>query len=301
MIMVLFCNNTVMANGAIKFVLPYQAGGQSDQVFRIVQSRLSQELGKPVVAEYKPGAGGQIAAAHVANASGPEITLLFNTIGLILDNSTDKPYQLQDLVHVATLATFDSLLVAPANGKITNWNEYTKLSNNDTANFGAVRFGGLWVSVELLRQQTNKNLTFVPYKGTATIINDILGNHLDLAPMSVGFVTQHIQAGKIVAIAAISKQRLPNFPNVPTLVEKGVNVDGSENWVAVFANRSARNTDIQAVSSALGKVLKDPEVVKKFKELGYTISPKLDLNNRNFLESQQKKHSKLMKTIEVNQ
>lgn len=293
------CTTMALATEQIKFVLPFPPGGQSDQVMKILQNKLSQDLNRTIVAEYKPGAGGEIAAAYVANSQGPGLVLLFNNISMIMHSPTKKKsYKDQDLVHLATIATFDSLLVVPANGKIKTWDEFANLPNSTAVNFGAFGLGGLWLSGQLLQQQTGKNITVVPYKGGVPILVDIIGNRLDMAPFASGFIREHVQAGKAIPIAAISKQRLTDFPQVPTLLEKGYSIDGTFNWTAVFANRSARSNDLDTVSVSLRKILSDSEVIKQLKELGFNVDKSVEINNANFLEAQRKRFSKIINKIE---
>jgi tripartite-type tricarboxylate transporter receptor subunit TctC len=293
------CTTMAMATEQIKFVLPFPPGGQSDQVMKILQNKLSQDLNRTVVAEYKPGAGGEIASAYVANSKGPGLVLLFNNISMIMHPPTKKKsYKDQDLMHLATIATFDSVLVVPAAGKIKTWDEFINGSNSTPVNFGAFGLGGLWLSGKLLQQQTWKNITVVPYKGGVPILVDIIGNRLDMAPFASGFIREHVQAGKVIPIAAISKQRLPDFPQVPTLLEKGYSIDGSFNWTAVFANRTARSNDLDTVSVSLRKILSDREVVKQLRDLGFNVDQSLDINNKNFLELQRKRFSKIIDKID---
>jgi tripartite-type tricarboxylate transporter receptor subunit TctC len=261
--------SVAFANESIKIVIPFAPGSATDAAAKAIQQTVGKELNRAFVLDHKPGAGGQIGTAIVANNKGKETVLLVHSAGLGISNATPhSQYSLErDLVPVAYLGHIPLVLVSTPTLKT--------IPDSRPVFYGSAGVGsGTHLNGEAFGRLTKKNFVHVPYKGSSLVLPDLLSGQLDISFEFWPTVIQHVETGKLNAIAVLSKQRLPQMSNVPTFQELGYKDFGFNTWIVVMANSTADPDDIRDIQQALIKVLQDPTQSQAFRNAGLVTDVK---------------------------
>jgi len=250
----------------IKMIVPFPPGGPIDSIGRLIGQHMTAELGRNIVIEHRPGAGGTLGANAVANAPADGYTLLMgSTTTLSISPHLYKNIgydPVKGLVPVATvsigamvLAVNPSVQVSDLKGLIA----YAK-ANPGKLNFGAGTASPPHLAGELFKQMAGVNVVFVPYRGAAPAVTDLLGGQIQFMVDAIGTLRPHIEAGKIKALAVTSTARNPALPNVPTMIEGGVPGYTLDFWTGVATANGTPPAVIAKLNGAINNALKKPDV-----------------------------------------
>lgn len=262
-------------NKPIRVVVTFPPGGSTDAVMRLIQPRVTERLGQALVIDNRPGAGGNIGLAVVAQAPGDGYTIGVGAAGALAVNPSLYPKMpfdpLKDLKPVAMLAAIPFVLIGqpglPAK-TVKDLIAYAK------ANPGAltIAHGGngtaMHLSAALLGHMTGTSLTQVPFKGSGPATLGVLAGNVSLAVVDLPAGLPQIQAGKVVAYAVTSPQRLASLPNVPTMAEAGVSGYDSTGWFGVVAPASTPTPIVTTLHAAINAALDDDAVKASIRKLG---------------------------------
>lgn len=257
----------------IRLVVPFPPGGLIDNMARLVGSRLSQELGQPVVIDNKPGAGGNVGAAEAARAPADGYTLLMASPALTISPAIYKnlPYQPSQLAPVALLGRVPNvLLVNPASGI----GKVQELVGRAKAKPGQLNYASngngtsLHLSAELFKRRSETFITHVPYRGAAAAITALLSGEVDMMFDNLPSAIGQIQAGKLRALAVTTAQRSTALPDVPTLAEAGMEGFNVSAWFGVAAPAGLPAPVATRLADALQKVVQQPEVAAAMQRQG---------------------------------
>lgn len=257
----------------IRLVVPFPPGGLIDNMARLVGSRLSQELGQPVVIDNKPGAGGNVGAAEVARAPADGYTLLMASPALTISPAVYKnlPYQPSQLAPVALLGRVPNvLLVNPASGI----GKVQDLVGRAKAKPGQLNYASngngtsLHLSAELFKRRSETFITHVPYRGAAAAITALLSGEVDMMFDNLPSAIGQIQSGKLRALAVTTAQRSSALPDVPTLAEAGMEGFNVSAWFGVAAPAGLPTPVATRLADALQKVVQQPEVAAAMQRQG---------------------------------
>jgi tripartite-type tricarboxylate transporter receptor subunit TctC len=250
----------------IKMIVPFPPGGPIDSIGRLIGQHMTGELGQNIVIEARPGAGGTLGANAVANAPADGYTLLMgSTTTLSISPHLYKNIgydPVKGLVPVATvsigamvLAVNPSVQVSDLKGLIA----FAK-ANPGKLNFGAGTASPPHLAGELFKQMAGVNVVFVPYRGAAPAVTDLLGGQIQFMVDAIGTLRPHIEAGKIKALAVTSTARNPALPNVPTMIEAGVPGYTLDFWTGVATANGTSPAVIAKLNGAINNALKKPDV-----------------------------------------
>ena len=257
----------------IRLVVPFPPGGLIDNMARLVGSRLSQELGQPVVIDNKPGAGGNVGAAEAARAPADGYTLLMASPALTISPAIYRnlPYQPSQLAPVALLGRVPNvLLVNPASGI----GKVQDLVGRAKAKPGQLNYASngngtsLHLSAELFKRRSETFITHVPYRGAAAAITALLSGEVDMMFDNLPSAIGQIQAGKLRALAVTTAQRSTALPDVPTLAEAGMEGFNVSAWFGVAAPAGLPAPVATRLADALQKVVQQPEVAAAMQRQG---------------------------------
>ena len=257
----------------IRLVVPFPPGGLIDNMARLVGSRLSQELGQPVVIDNKPGAGGNVGAAEAARATADGYTLLMASPALTISPAIYKnlPYQPSQLAPVALLGRVPNvLLVNPASGigKVHDLVSRAKAKPGQL-NYASNGNGtSLHLSAELFKRRSETFITHVPYRGSAAAITALLSGEVDMMFNNLPSAIGQIQSGKLRALAVTTAQRSTALPDVPTLAEAGMDGFNVSAWFGVAAPAGLPGPVATRLADALQKVVQQPEVAAAMQRQG---------------------------------
>lgn len=258
----------------IKLVVPFPAGGPTDVAARLVAAVLSSRLGQNVVIENVAGAGGRIGAKAVADASPDGYTLLLGgtnvnaIIGTLYKNLGFDP--INSFAPISAICVDSMALVispgVPA-GTFAEFVQYAK-SNPGKLSYGATPGIYTHFAPEFFKAKTGTNILFVPYKGGAPAITDVLGGHIDMVFNNKSTLLALIREGKLKALAVTSAARWPELPNTPTMNEVGVAGFPSEIWFGLLAPAGTPPAIVEQLNHAVNDGLKSAEARASLDNLG---------------------------------
>ncbi len=259
----------------ISIVVPFAAGGPTDTVARNIADAMSKALpNSSIIVENLGGAGGTIGVAKVAKAEANGYTLLIHHIGMstapaLYRKLTFDP--LKDFEYIGLINEVPMTLLVTNNfpaGTIKDLIPYLK-ANKDKVSFANAGLGSASHLCGLLFMSAIETpLTTVPYKGTAPAITDLIGGQVDMLCDQTTNTTVHIKAGKVKGVAVTTPKRLETLKELPTLAESGLPGFDVSVWHAMYAPKGTPKPVVDALVKGLQAALKDPNVAKRFAELG---------------------------------
>ena len=262
----------------VTIIVPFTAGGSSDIVARTLQPKLTQLLGQPIIVDNKPGANSGLAATYVAKAKNDGYTILVGSIGTYAINPVlykDLGYEPRrdfDLLTVA-VRTPNALVAHPAfpPNNVAELIEYLKKNPNQVSFASSGTGSSDHLTAALFWQKTGTTGIHIPYKGGSAAHLDLISGTANVSFQNLGSITNHVRARKMKLLAITSDKRDPTFPNVPTMAEAGVPGLEVYSWQAFVAPKGVPRDANAKLQSALVTALKDPEVTKKFNDIGFEV------------------------------
>src|SRR6476661_6161546 len=258
----------------VRLVVPFTPGTGPDIIARFVSEKLSPKIGQPVVIENVAGASGNIGSQQVARAKPDGLTLMSSVNTLVMNASLYKnlPYDpVTDFAPIG-LTAWGSLVLVANPGQPPN--SFAELVTAAKAAPGKLTYGSPGVgtphhlSMALVEQASGIELLHVPYKGTAGAVQDLLGGQIGYMFLPVHVSAQHIRGGKRKAIAVGSPRRLPQLPDVPTLIEAGLVGADVDMWYGLFAPKDTPAPIVERLNREVAAILGSPEAKKVFEAQG---------------------------------
>jgi tripartite-type tricarboxylate transporter receptor subunit TctC len=249
-------------------IVPVPPGGVADTVARPVAEALGAALKQPVVIENRAGAGGAIGMAHVAKSKPDGYTVLLALSSLVVLPEADKvlgrapAFQVSDLKPVARFTADPTVLVVRAESP---WKTYAEFIAAAKAAPGKINFGSsgnygtMHIPMAMLMLGTDVKMTHVPYTGAGPAIVGLLGGQVDALATGPATIVQHVQAGKLRALAHWGEGRLASLPDVPSLKELGVPIDFAQ-WSGLFVPAETPESVVGRLREAGRTAGADPKV-----------------------------------------
>jgi tripartite-type tricarboxylate transporter receptor subunit TctC len=265
----------------IKLVVGFPPGGGIDVVARNLQPGLQESLGQPVVIEYKPGAGGVVAAGDLTRAPADGYTLLVANIGpfvLAPHMMAKKPFDPQkDFTYIHQTSGSGFIAAVPANHPAQTLAEFVAWAkaNPDKANYASGGQGSIThLNGEMLNQAAGTRLVHVPYKGSSPAVQDLIGGQTHLLVDVATVLLPHIQSGRLKALYVTEAQRVASLPNVPTAREAGYPNLEAAGWQGIVGPPGMPKDVVARLSKAIRDTLAKPDVRQKFTANGSAIMEK---------------------------
>ncbi|GIX24520.1 MAG: ABC transporter substrate-binding protein [Caldimonas sp.] len=271
----------------IKLLVGFPAGGGTDAIARTLADRLKEHLGRPVVVENKPGAGGQI-AAQTLKAAPPDGSTFFishdhtiTILPLVMKNPGYDPAR--DFVPVAGFATFVNAFALSAGTPAKSVEEYVawvKSQGQGKASIGVPAPASTpEFLVKVMGQRYGLDLVSVPYRGSAPMIGDMLGNQIAAGTGSVPDFIEHHKAGRLRVVAVLGGRRQAVLPEVPTFSELGLKGLEDLPYYGIFAPAGTPQALLDPFAQALAKTIAEPEVKQRLTgwglDVGFMSGPQL--------------------------
>jgi tripartite-type tricarboxylate transporter receptor subunit TctC len=258
----------------IKLVVPFPAGGPTDVAARLIAQAMSSRLGQPVVVENLVGAGGRIGAKSVAGASPDGYTLLLGgtnvnaIIGALYKDIGFDP--IASFTPVAAVCTDTMALAISPNLPPQTFDQFVRYARDRPGKltYGAVSGIYTQFAADFFKVKTGTDILFVPYKGGAPAITDLLGGHIDMVFNNKSTLLTHFKAGKLRPLAVTSQARWPELPDIPTMQELGVTGFPTEVWFGVLAPAGTPAAIVGTLNAAVNEGLMSTEVRASLAELG---------------------------------
>ena len=265
-------------SGGIKLMVGFPPGGGTDAIARILADKLKDQLATSVVVENKAGAGGQL-AAQALKASPADGSVLFlshdhtiSILPLVVKNPGFEPAK--DFVAVAGFATFVNALAVSGGTPAKSVNEYVAWvkSQGNKGNVGVPAPASVpEFLVKVIGQKYQMDLQSAPYRGSAPMMADMLGNQIAAGTGSVPDFIENHKAGKIRVVAVLGGARQAILPDVPTFAELGLAGFEDLPYYGIFAPAGTPKATIDKFSDALAKVLTQPDVKERLTGMGLTV------------------------------
>lgn len=261
-------------NRPIRIVVPYTAGGFTDQMARLLIVGLQKQLGQPVVIDNKPGANSIIGVEAVAKAA-PD----GHTFGVVIPAFTANttlypklPYNpRKDLVGVSLMGVSPLVAAVAPNAPFKTVKELVAYAK---ANPGKVSFASsgtgsaAHLTSELLKSLTQTFMVHIPYRGAAPALTDLLGGQVPLFLDPPPNLIQPAKAGRITLIGVASEKRLPMLPDVPTFIEQGIPGMVGSTWASMIAPAGTPRDIVKRMSDAVNAIIQSEETKAKLEAMG---------------------------------
>lgn len=258
----------------VKLVVPFPPGGTTDIFARLLATELSQKWGQPVLVDNRAGASGTIFSEQLTRQSPDGYTLMLTAThhvinpGLYKNLKYDTRTAFTPLVQIAAVPNV--LVVTPNFGpkNVRELINYAKLSPGKVS-FGSSGTGGAnHLAGELFKTTAGVDMVHIPYKGAAPALNDLLGGQIPVMFDSVPGVLQHINAGKIRALAVTSLKRSTALPNVPTIDEAGLKGFDATAWFGLYGPAGMKPEVVTKISADVLKALQSEHIRTQFAQQG---------------------------------
>ena len=281
----------------VTIVVPFPPGGGTDALARIMQPTLGALWKQPVIVENKPGAAGAIGGEYVAQARPDGYTLLMSSTAGITAKNVDK------FAPITLVSASPYVVVVNAKvpvGSIRELIDYAK-KNPGKLTFGSSGTGAAsHLAAELFKSMGGVDMLHVPYKGTGQAVTDLVGGQIDVMFSPAETVMQHVQAGRLKALAVTSAKRFAALPTLPTVAESGVPGYEAVGWFGLFAPAATPKEVVAKVSNDARYVLSEADVKQKMLAAGAEPSPMTPEQFARFVRSEMDKWTRLMKERGIN-
>ena len=258
----------------IRFILGFAAGGPTDLSVRALAAVAGRQLGQSLVVSNMTGAGGTLAMAELARApaDGYLISMHTSSYKAMTAHTQKLSFDLDEVRTLLGYAEFRHLMFVKADAP---WANIDELIAYGKANPGVLKFGHVGPGTSLQLQgllyfrSAGVQVTDVPYRGSSEFTNAVLGGHVNVAFIDIAGIRALARAGTARLLVTLTQQRFPEFPDVPTAIEKGI--QGPELFnpmVGVAIRRGTPPDRVKRLHDALRRAIEDPEFVKALNDIG---------------------------------
>lgn len=264
----------------LRIVVPYPAGGATDFVARTVGERLAKSLGQAVVIDNKPGAAGGLGALEVARARPDGHTLLLTITDSQINNVAlfkTLPYDPQkDFAFVTQIVRSPAVISVNAESPIKSMQDLKQRVAKDKGkwSYASWGIGGLGhLAGESLNRELDAGMVHSPQRGEGPVITDLLSKTVDLGLSSVASAKQHIQAGKLTALAVLGRERSSALPKVPTMRELGFSdpIYETNVWIGVLVPAKTPAPIVQKLAEEIRSIVKSPDLASLYVDRGFEV------------------------------
>jgi len=254
-------------NKPIKLLVPFTPGGGTDQLARIVAQKMSESMGQQIIVENKPGGNTLVATEQVVRSAPDGYTLIMQTNNLAANPTLYKGKMtfdtMKDLVPVSLVAGNPHVLVVNPSLPVNNLKEYIALAKAKpgTITFATAGSGTVnHLTAELLKMQAGIDIVHVPYKGSGSVMPDLLGGNVNSLFAAMPTVTGYIKEKRLRPIAVTTPKRFAGLPDVPTIAESGYPGYDFSSWFGILAPAGTPKPIVDRLQAEVVKALADPTV-----------------------------------------
>ena len=290
----------------VTLTVGFAPGGGTDTAARIVAKKLSENIGQTVVVENKAGAGGNIAAQHVATAAPDGYTIHLSSVGpLTVAPAMQKnlPYDVKrDIAPLTMGMIFPNVFVVHPGVPARTLAEFVALARQKKGelSYASSGVGGAGhLAGELFKIAADIDMVHVPYKGGGPAMTDLLGGRVAMYPAVPSTARPHIESGRVIALATTGLKRTAMLPNVPTVAESGYPGFEAVNWYAFVTSSKVPHEIQEYWNRELVKVLKDPGVAADLAKHGLEPAPGTREELAHYIDTETEKWGKVVKAAKI--
>ena len=259
----------------IRWIVPFAPGGTTDILARTIAEKLTPALGKPVIVENNPGAGGSVGATQTAKAAPDGYTIMGGTISTHAINASlykQLPYDpVKDFVPITLIARVPNLLVVNPEVPAKSVKELIALLKANPGKYTFASSGNgtsQHLSGELFKSMAGVDMQHIPYKGSPPALQDVVGGQVTMTFDNITTAWPLAKAGKLRPLAVTTAKRSPIAPDVPTLAESGLAGYEVGSWQGVFAPAGTPPDVVKRLNTEIVKIINMPDVRAKLEALG---------------------------------
>jgi len=269
-------------NHPLRWIVAYPAAGGSDFLARQLAPQMGRQLGQTIVVDNRPGAAGIIGTEAASKAPGDGYTLLTGDSGAMVFHTAlykSLPYNPSDFVPIGFMASFPLILAVNPSAGFTSAAQLLDAVTRSPGKYSYASPGAgspHHLAMELLKQRTGSFIVHVPYRGTAPAMQDVMSGQVPIMVIDSAAGLAQIRSGKLRALAVMSRQRIPQLPDVPTLAEAGGPAlrDFEANaWQGLFAPKGTPPDVAARLSAEMRKAILTPEVKARLEAFGLDVAP----------------------------
>ena len=290
-------------NKPIRIIVPFPPGDTLDTMSRLIAPKLTERLGQAIVVDNRAGGAGQIGLDLAAHAPADGYTIVGGQGGnLVVQPHTYKklPYDtFKDFTPIANSTRNYLGLVVNAGGQFKSLNEFLAYgkANPGKLTFASNGEGGFpHMAIEMMRTQAGFTYVHVPYKGSAQIVTEILGNRIDATILGIGSIAPFIQGGRLRLLAVTSPTRAALWPDVPAMAEMLPGYD-SRGWFGYLAPAGTPPKIVALLNAEINRAMMAPEVREKLENTGLSVVAESPAAFAQTLRSDYDIYGKLIKAI----
>jgi tripartite-type tricarboxylate transporter receptor subunit TctC len=292
----------------ITLIVPFSAGGSVDVTGRLIGQKLGERLNQSVVIENVTGAGGVIGVAKTVQAAPDGYTIVLGAdspiaISRLVSPASVKYDALKDLEPIGLVTTAPMILIARPGLPVKSLADVLQLARAQPGklSYGTSGIGTvLQLAMEMLKEQAKVDIVHVPYRGGSQIVNDVIGNQLDLAILVSISAVPHVRSKQVKGIAVTGDKRLASLPEVPTVAEspgfKGFDVVA---WTGLFAPAHTPPAIVERLNRELAEVLRSEEVREKLGEQGAIAGSGSAGAFAGFVEHEQARYAQIVRAANI--
>lgn len=290
---------------SLRIIVPFHPGGTPDVQIRLMQERLAQRLGQPVVIDNRGGANGIIGMEIAARAAPDGYTVTYATVGAwtVHPFLIKLPYDvLKDFTPVIHTAVTPGVLVVHPSVQAKTVKELIALAKEKPGqlSYGSAGIGGWFqIATELFAYMANIKLLHVPYKGAAFALTDVMGGQVQMMVNTTIVAAPHIRSGRVRALATTGAQRSHTLPDIPTMDEAGVRGYEGNTWCGLGAPARTPRHIVERINRDITAVMQTPEVHQKLMEGGSQVTGGPADTFLQILKTDLEKYGRLIKAVGI--
>lgn len=289
----------------VRLIVPFPPGGGTDNVGRILATRLSEIWGHQMMIENRGGGGSNVGSEAGAKAPPDGYTILFAafpfaTNQFLYSKLTYDP--IADFAPISLIGTFPNILVVPNTSPAKSVKELIEYAK---ANKGNVTFGSSGIGTsphlngELFMRMAGFEMTHIPYRGAAPAIIDLIPGRLTMMFNTSGSLMPHVQAGRLRALAVSSGKRFSAEPSIPTVAESGVPGFDVVSWYGLLAPIKTPPAIVRKMNADAVKVMREPEIRQKLEVLGLEVVASTQQEFADFIKAEMAKWGPVIKAANI--
>ena len=284
----------------IRLILPFPPGGPSDILGRALSQKLSEQLGQQVIADNRPGAGGNLGLELTAKAPPDGYTVVLSSPLIALSPSlySKLNYEQKDLAPISLVAQIQNVVLVHPSVPAKNLKELAQIARASPGklNYGS---GGVGTTThlapELFMSMTKTKMVHVPYKGSGQALIGLIGGQVDVLVMAVPAAEAQVKAGKARALAIVSEKRATPLPNVPTAKESGFDNFVVDIWYGILTASGTPQPIINRLNTEINKALASPDMKERLLAAGIQPLGNTPEQFASFIRNETQRFAKVIK------
>ncbi len=291
----------------VRLVVGFPPGGGTDIVSRLIGQKMSESLGQQIIVDNRPGATGTLAANLISKAVPDGYTLI---MGHAASQTMAPPIftklgydPVRDFTMIAYVGYVPHVLVVPAALPAKNVSELIALARAKPKTMSFASSGvasGQHLAGEMFKATNKLDITHVPYKGSGQAVIDLIAGHVQMNFDTMPSIAGYVQNGKLRALGVTTTRRVPQMPDVPTLIESGMKNFEITSWYGIMGPAGIPNDAVAKLNSEVNRIVLLPDVKAKLEEVGTQLEQMTPAQFTNLVRKDLAKYAKLVADAHIN-